>query len=136
MGFKRPQVRLLSLGPNKNESYDTTGIATFVLFFLLKMPVAQGFWAMGHKRIISLCYSPTLISMLIRGVLTPCSAAEIHNEIFLKRIISLWEKSFIVKKNSFSVKNSPYYRLSSRGCFALMLHHNCNRPIFIFVFSM
>ena len=89
MGFKRPQVRLLSLGPNKNESYDTIGIATFVLFFLSKMPVAQGFLAVGHKRIVSLCYSPALISMLFRGVLTPCSAAEIHNETFLKRIISL-----------------------------------------------
>jgi len=31
--------------PNKNESYDTFGIATFVLFFLSKMPVAQGFSA-------------------------------------------------------------------------------------------
>ena len=36
MGFKRPQVRLLSLGPNKNESYDTIGIATFVLFLFVK----------------------------------------------------------------------------------------------------
>lgn len=79
-----------SVPTNKNESYDTIGIATFVLFFLSKMPVAQGFSAMGRKSIVSLW----------------------------PRLVSLWEKSFIVKKNSFSVKNSPYYRLSSRGCFA------------------
>ena len=46
-----PQVRILSPGPHKNESYDTKGIATFVLFFLSKMPVAQGFLSVGHKRI-------------------------------------------------------------------------------------
>ena len=51
------QVQPLSPAPNKNESYDTIGIATFVLFFLTKMPVAQGFSAIGHKRIISLCRS-------------------------------------------------------------------------------
>ena len=79
-----PRVRVSPLGPYKNESYDTIGIATFVLFFLSKKPVAQGFLAVGHKRIVSLCYSPALISMLFRGVLTPCSAAEIHNETFLK----------------------------------------------------
>jgi predicted transporter len=84
-----PQVRILSSRPNKNESYDTIGIATFVLFFLSKMPVAQGVSAMGHKRIISLCHSLALTSVLFRGVLTPCSAAEIHTETFLKRIISL-----------------------------------------------
>ena len=78
--------------PNKNESYDTIGIATFVLFFLSKMPVAQGFGAMWQKRIVSLSYPPALISMLFRGVLTPCSDAEIHNETFLKRIISLWPR--------------------------------------------
>ena len=75
--------------PNKNESYDTIGIATFVLFFLSKLPVTQGFGAMWQKRIVSLSYPPALISMLFRGVLTPCSDAEIHNETFLKRIISL-----------------------------------------------
>jgi len=53
------------------------------------MPVAQGFSAMGHKRIVSLCHSPALISVLFKGGLTPCSTAEIHNETFLKRIISL-----------------------------------------------
>lgn len=36
--------------PNKNESYDTIGIATFVLFLFSKMPVTQGFLAVGHKR--------------------------------------------------------------------------------------
>ena len=75
--------------PNKNESYDTIGIATFVLFVLSKLPVTQGFGAMWQKRIVSLSYPPALISMLFRGVLTPCSDAEIHNETFLKRIISL-----------------------------------------------
>ena len=79
----------LSSAPNKNESYDTIGIATFVLFFLSKLPVTQGFGAMWQKRIVSLSYPPALISMLFRGVLTPCSDAEIHNETFLKRIISL-----------------------------------------------
>ena len=74
---------------NKNESYDTIGIATFVLFFLSKLPVTQGFGAMWQKRIVSLSYPPALISMLFRGVLTPCSDAEIHNETFLKRIVSL-----------------------------------------------
>ena len=83
------QVRILSLRPNKNESYDTIGIATFVLFFLSKLPVTQGFGAMWQKRLVSLSYPPALISMLFRGVLTPCSDAEIHNETFLKRIISL-----------------------------------------------
>ena len=75
--------------PNKNESYDTIGIATFVLFFLSKLPVTQGFGAIWQKRIVSLSYPPALISMLFRGVLTPYSDAEIHNETFLKRIISL-----------------------------------------------
>lgn len=75
--------------PNKNESYDTIGIATFVLFFLSKMPVAQGFSDMGHKRIVSLCFYLALVLMLFRGVLPPCRPAEIHNETFLKRIISL-----------------------------------------------
>ena len=88
-GTKMPQVQVLSPRPNKNESYDTIGIATFVLFFLSKMPVAQGFSAMGHKRIVSLCHSPALISALFRGGLPPCSTAKIHNETFLKRIISL-----------------------------------------------
>ena len=83
------QVRPLLPAPNKNESYDTIGIATFVLFFLSKLPVTQGFGAMWQKRIVSLSYPPALISMLFRGVLTPCSDAEIHNETFLKRIISL-----------------------------------------------
>ena len=32
---------------DKNESYDTIGIATFVLFFLSKMPLAQGFSVSG-----------------------------------------------------------------------------------------
>ena len=82
-------VRIHPLPPNKNESYDTIGIATFVLFFLSKLPVTQGFGAMWQKRIVSLSYPPALISMLFRGVLTPCSDAEIHNETFLKRIISL-----------------------------------------------
>ena len=82
-------LRITSLRPNKNESYDTIGIATFVLFFLSKLPVTQGFGAMWQKRIVSLSYPPALISMLFRGVLTPCSDAEIHNETFLKRIISL-----------------------------------------------
>jgi len=53
------------------------------------LPVTQGFGAMWQKRIVSLSYPPALISMLFRGVLTPCSDAEIHNETFLKRIISL-----------------------------------------------
>ena len=61
-------------------------------FFLSKTPVAQGFGAMWQKRIVSLSYPPALISMLFRGVLTPCSDAEIHNETFLKRIISLWPR--------------------------------------------
>ncbi len=52
------------LRPHKNESYDTTRIATFVLFFLLKAPVAQGFFVVGNKRIISLCYSPAINSVL------------------------------------------------------------------------
>ena len=82
-------VQVPSPAPNKNESYDTIGIATFVLFFLSKLPVTQGFGAMWQKRIVSLSYPPALISMLFRGVLTPCSDAEIHNETFLKRIISL-----------------------------------------------
>ena len=47
-------VQVPSPAPNKNESYDTIGIATFVLFFLSKMPIAQGFFAVGHKRIVSL----------------------------------------------------------------------------------
>ena len=88
-GSNTVQVQVLLPAPNKNESYDTKGIATFVLFFLSKMPVAQGFSAMGHKRIVSLCHSLALTSVLFRGVLTPCSAAEIHTETFLKRIISL-----------------------------------------------
>ena len=96
----------MSLGPNKNESYDTTRIATFVLFFLSKMPVAQGVSAMGHKRIISLCHSLALTSVLFRGCMTHCDTSAIHNETFIKRIVSLWEKSFIVQENSFSVKNS------------------------------
>ena len=44
------QVRLLLSAPNKNESYDTIDIATFVLFLFSKMPVTQGFLAVGHKR--------------------------------------------------------------------------------------
>lgn len=84
-----PGVQVPPLGPNKNESYDTIGIATFVLFFLSKTPIAQGFLAMWQKSIVSLSYPPSLISMLFRGVLTPCSDVEIHNETFLKRIISL-----------------------------------------------
>ena len=48
------QVRVLSSAPNKNESYDTIGIATFVLFFLSKLLVTQGFGAMWQKRIVSL----------------------------------------------------------------------------------
>jgi len=64
------QVQVLSPAPNKNESYDTIGIATFVLFFLSKMPVAQGFLSVGHKRIVSLCYSPAPVSVLFRGVLS------------------------------------------------------------------
>ena len=83
------RVRFPSSAPNKNESYDTIGIATFVLFFLSKKPVAQGFSAMGHMRIVSLCLSLALNLVLFKGGLTPCSTAEIHNETFLKRIISL-----------------------------------------------
>ena len=82
------RVQVPPRAPNKNESFDTIGIATFVLF-LSKLPVTQGFGAMWQKRIVSLSYPPALISMLFRGVLTPCSDAEIHNETFLKRIISL-----------------------------------------------
>lgn len=88
-GTRRHGVRVSALRPNKNESYDTKGIATFVLFFLSKTPIVQGFLAMRQKSIVSLSYPPALISMLFRGVLTPCSDAEIHNETFLKRIISL-----------------------------------------------
>ena len=40
---------LVSARPHKNESYDTIGIATFVLFFLSKLPVTQGFGAMWQK---------------------------------------------------------------------------------------
>ena len=45
MGFKRPQVRLLSLGPNKSDNFDTIGIETIRLILFLKMLMAQGFSA-------------------------------------------------------------------------------------------
>ena len=48
--WRRVRVQVPSLAPNKNESYDTIGIATFVLFLFSKMPVTQGFLAVGHKR--------------------------------------------------------------------------------------
>ncbi len=51
-GTKKSGVRITSLRPNKNESYDTIGIATFVFFFLSKLPVTQGFGAMWQKRIV------------------------------------------------------------------------------------
>ena len=44
------QVQVLLPAPNKNESYDTIGIATFVLFLFIKTLVLQGFSAFGHKR--------------------------------------------------------------------------------------
>ena len=45
-GSDTVRVRPPLPAPNKNESYDTIGIATFVLFFLSKTSVAQGFLAM------------------------------------------------------------------------------------------
>ena len=40
-----PQVRILSLGPNKHYNFDTIGIETVVLILLPKILVAQGFSA-------------------------------------------------------------------------------------------
>ena len=39
-GVPDVQVQLLSPAPNKNESYDTIGIATFVLFLFTKTLVS------------------------------------------------------------------------------------------------
>ena len=47
-------VQVPSTAPNKNESYDTIGIATFVLFLCPKSFVAQGFLPFKYKRLVSL----------------------------------------------------------------------------------
>jgi len=46
---KMLHLRVLSLRPNKNESYDTFSIATFVLFLCPKSFVAQGFCRSSTK---------------------------------------------------------------------------------------
>ena len=91
------RVQIPPFAPNKNESYDTIGIATFVLFFV-KTLVLQGFSATGRKRVISLCHSLALPSVLFRDDLIHCSTTEIHNETILNRIISLWRKVSLSKR--------------------------------------
>ena len=41
-----PQVRILSLGPNKVDNFDTTGIETINLILFAKMLDLQGFSAL------------------------------------------------------------------------------------------
>ena len=43
-----PQVRILSLGPNKVDSFDTIGIETINLFLFAKTLVVQDFSAHLH----------------------------------------------------------------------------------------
>ena len=54
MGFKRPQVRLLSLGPNKFDSFDTRVSETIELFLLPIILAGQGFSAFSILGLVSL----------------------------------------------------------------------------------
>ena len=82
---RMPQVRILSLGPNKVDSFDTRVSETINLFLFAKMPVAQGFSTLlpsGLVSLWSLCryFSPCRTPFVIH--------TKSHAETLLRGIVS------------------------------------------------